>query len=332
MQLIDIEISLNSKVSKKPGRKSQSSDHDTIAWKLLLYFSAPKTKQRNVLWQQMLPPFDMNWNRMIMIAMMDCAILQFSFSLWLWQFCFRAFLLVRKCAANSPRPEKWLNWQWKLKTTEHHIASCFDAFEKLYFFFFVVKYKNVSKRCFQSRPFEPNNKKAHSFSRKSQAADAKSKWAKIETGFGFGYRWEMFVSRCCGGAEQTGPEEKKKFAIGRVFLAHWVSWLHQTGPLRRGQFMSFWSAIVIPISCVSIAPSHFSLNQHHRICFMWAPSYDHKLCIKTSQNGFGLDPAFCTSKPRKKTFFFPLNFHRSINKGMVEEHIKKHIISFMCCL
>lgn len=79
-------------------------------------------------------------------------------------------------------------------------------------------------------------------------------------------------------------------------------------------------------------PSHFSLNQHHRICFMWAPSYDHKLCIKTSQNGFGLDPAFCTSKPRKKTFFFPLNFHRSINKGMVEEHIKKHIISFMCCL
>lgn len=143
-----------------------------------------------------------------------------------------------------------------MKIENHRASHCllFRCLRKTLLFFFVVKYKNVSKRCFQSRPFEPNNKKAHSFSRKSQAADAKSKWAKIETGFGFGYRWEMFVSRCCGGAEQTGPEEKKKFAIGRVFLAHWVSWLHQTGPLRRGQFMSFWSAIVIPISCVSIAP------------------------------------------------------------------------------
>lgn len=99
------------------------------------------------------------------------------------------------------------------------------------------------------------------FQLKSQAA--KSKWAKIETGLSLGNRWEMFVLGWKGGKEETAQQLN---SFGR-FLAHWVSWLHQfkqdnlwvSNDHRPPNFLSQLFFLHI-----------FSLNQHHRICFMWS--------------------------------------------------------------
>lgn len=135
--------------------------------------------------------------------------------------------------------------------------------------------------------------------------------SKIETGLTVGNRWEMFVS---------GWKEKWSAALD-VFLVHWVSWLSYINLVKT----IYESQIIVvhPISCLNFFFSFcFSLNQHHRICFMWS---------------FFMIANYALKPPEKKVVLRWIlrtdsNFHRNINKEWLK-NVKK-LFSFMlgsCC-
>lgn len=123
-----------------------------------------------------------------------------------------------KCAISNfaTRSEKWLKWQWNPPMLM--FLSCSK-------FIFKYRKKKVLQELKSSRN---NNKRNTFFEPKSQAAsDAKSKWAKIETGFGFGTDGKCSSLRWKSRRNYLGSFKGFSSAMGERVL--------------RRQFMSFWS-------------------------------------------------------------------------------------------
>lgn len=178
------------------------------------------------------------------------------------KFNFFEFFRDSKCATWL-RLEKWLNWQWNHRAS-HDVVSASN---------FIFKY---IEKVLQNGA----TTKSTFFQPKSQAADAKSKWAKIETGLSLGNRWEMFVS-----GSRWGETRRNGSAL-KVFLAHWVSLLHQFKEKTIYEFLII--IIVHPISCLAafffaLAPSLLINIIGSVLC---KASYDRKLCIKTPRNKY----------------------------------------------
>lgn len=161
----------------------------------------------------------MNWNRMIMITMMDCAIAYLESSLFLgW-----------KCAT-SPRPE--VKWQWKPPS----ITWCISVLPRTKLFSLFLNIEKVLQTTATT-----NGSETHSCQPKSQAA--KSKWAKIETGLSLGNRWEMFYFMPGLG---RGRARRRRHQLRTSFVR-----LGELVASIRRQFMSFCFTDVHPISCSS---------------------------------------------------------------------------------
>lgn len=100
---------------------------------------------------------------------------------------------------------------------------------------------------------QPTTKAAHSFSRKAKQRRVNEQKLKPV--------WAWVTDGKCS----CRAEGEKKKQLGRGWLSSSLGELVTSTTIYEPAIV-----IVHPISCPSLLPSPFSLNQHHRICFMWS--------------------------------------------------------------